>query len=452
MESLRKFTLSFACFIFFFIGAPLGAIIRKGGLGTPVIVSALFFVLYWVVDISGKKLARDGVISPAIGAFVSSMVLLPIGIFLTWKSTKDSSMFNMETYLLPVQKFFKRIFNGKRNSRSADVSNMGRKLRIVYMGTSDFATEPLRTLIGEGYNVAGVVTVPDRKSGRGQKLVYSPVKQYILSLEQDIPLLQPESLKDPGFLESLKKLNADLFIVVAFRMLPKAVWSMPPLGTFNLHASLLPRYRGAAPINRAIMNGETETGVTTFLLDENIDTGGILFQRRVGIDPEDNYESLHDKLMNIGANLVPYTVEAIAREEVHLKSQEEMGIEVGENQRYAPKLSRETGKIDWNRSAAEIHNLIRGLSPKPGAYSVLQDDENEMNVKILASVTVTDEAVLRHLSGSLPGTVYTDSKTLFCVKCGEGALSVTELQAPGRKRLRISSFLAGRRGEGGFFK
>ena len=239
LESLRKFTLSFACFIFFFIGAPLGAIIRKGGLGTPVIVSALFFVLYWVVDISGKKLARDGVISPELGAFISSLVLLPIGVFLTWKSTKDSSIFNIETYILPVKKFFAKMFGSKkkRSAGSTDGTlSRGRKAGIVFMGTPEFAVESLKALVEGGYNVLGVVTVPDRKIGRGQKIGCSPVKQY--AEEHSMPLLQPESLKDPDFLKELETFEADLFVVVAFRMLPKVVWSMPRLGTFNLHASV----------------------------------------------------------------------------------------------------------------------------------------------------------------------------------------------------------------------
>ena len=295
LEYLRKFTLSFACFIFFFIGAPLGAIIRKGGLGTPVIVSALFFVLYWVVDISGKKLARDGVISPELGAFISSLVLLPIGVFLTWKSTKDSSIFNIETYILPVKKFFAKMFGSKkkRSAGSTDGAlSRGRKAGIVFMGTPEFAVESLKALVEGGYNVLGVVTVPDRKIGRGQKVGCSPVKQY--AEEHSLPLLQPESLKDPDFLKELEALGADMFVVVAFRMLPKVVWSMPRLGAFNLHASLLPAYRGAAPINWAVINGETLTGVTTFLLDEHMDTGSILFQEEEEILPEDNVGRLYD--------------------------------------------------------------------------------------------------------------------------------------------------------------
>ena len=345
LESLRKFTLSFACFIFFFIGAPLGAIIRKGGLGTPVIVSALFFVLYWVVDTSGRKLARDGAISPELGAFISTAVLLPIGIFLTWKSTKDSSMFNMDTYILPVKKFFARLSMNKRKETGTTdgMLSRGNRLRIVFMGTPEFAVGPLRALVEGGYNVVGAVTVPDRRIGRGQKVGFSPVKEYAQSV--GLPLLQPESLKDEEFLEALRQWNADLFVVVAFRMLPRVVWSMPPKGTFNLHASLLPAYRGAAPINWALINGETRTGVTTFLLDEHIDTGAILFQQEVDILPDEDFGSLYGRLMDAGTELVLRTVDALQRGTAEPMAQDTSAIRP--EQAAAPKLSRETGLMDW---------------------------------------------------------------------------------------------------------
>ena len=445
LESLRKFTLSFACFIFFFIGAPLGAIIRKGGLGTPVIVSALFFVLYWVVDISGKKLARDGVISPELGAFISSLVLLPIGVFLTWKSTKDSSIFNIETYILPVKKFFAKMFGSKkkRSAGSTDGTlSRGRKAGIVFMGTPEFAVESLKALVEGGYNVLGVVTVPDRKIGRGQKIGCSPVKQY--AEEHSMPLLQPESLKDPDFLKELETFEADLFVVVAFRMLPKVVWSMPRLGTFNLHASLLPAYRGAAPINWAVINGETLTGVTTFLLDEHMDTGSILFQEEEEILPDDNVGRLYDRLMVKGAALVLRTVDALESGTAVPRPQDTSSLTP--ERMSAPKLSRQTGEIDWTLSAGRIHNLVRGLAPKPGAHGLLRMGDQDLELKIYDTEIISGDGLPEEFVSSAPGVVYTDHRSLLAVRCGEGILSVKELQAPGKKMMPASSFLAGWRG------
>ena len=445
LESLRKFTLSFACFIFFFIGAPLGAIIRKGGLGTPVIVSALFFVLYWVVDISGKKLARDGVISPELGAFISSLVLLPIGVFLTWKSTKDSSIFNIETYILPVKKFFAKMFGSKkkRSAGSTDGTlSRGRKAGIVFMGTPEFAVESLKALVEGGYNVLGVVTVPDRKIGRGQKIGCSSVKQY--AEEHSMPLLQPESLKDPDFLKELETFEADLFVVVAFRMLPKVVWSMPRLGTFNLHASLLPAYRGAAPINWAVINGETLTGVTTFLLDEHMDTGSILFQEEEEILPDDNVGRLYDRLMVRGAALVLRTVDALESGTAVPRPQDTSSLTP--ERMSAPKLSRQTGEIDWTLSAGRIHNLVRGLAPKPGAHGLLRMGDQDLELKIYDTEIISGYGLPEEFVNSAPGVVYTDHKSLLAVRCGEGILSVKELQAPGKKMMPASSFLAGWRG------
>ena len=273
IESNRKFTLSIACLIFFFIGAPLGAIIRKGGLGTPVIISMFFFLVYYIIDIIGKKLARDGALNPFEGTFIATAVLLPIGVFLTWKSTRDSSLFNMDSYKI----FFSTLWSGICELFQ-NIKNLFRKeggrVRIVYMGTPEFAVGPLKALIEAKYDIAAVVTVPDKQSGRGLKVTESAVRQF--ANEQNLKVLQPVSLKDPTFLEELKALKANLFIVVAFRMLPKEVWSIPRLGTFNLHASLLPQYRGAAPINWAIINGERLTGVTTFMIDEQIDTANPL--------------------------------------------------------------------------------------------------------------------------------------------------------------------------------
>ena len=449
LESLRKFTLSFACFIFFFIGAPLGAIIRKGGLGTPVIVSALFFVLYWVVDTSGRKLARDGAISPELGAFISSAVLLPIGIFLTWKSTKDSSMFNMDTYLIPIKKFFAKLSMNRKGTAGTTDGALSRsaKARIVFMGTPEFAVCSLRALVEGGYDVAAVVTVPDRRTGRGQKVGFSPVKEYAMSA--GLPVLQPESLKEPGFLEELRALEADVFVVVAFRMLPRAVWTIPPKGTFNLHASLLPAYRGAAPINWAVINGEERTGVTTFLLDDHIDTGSILFQEETEIGPDEDFGSLYGRLMEMGAPLVLKTVDALMSGTVRPVEQDTAALTPERSS--APKLSRETGLLDWERSASSLHNQVRGLSPRPGAYCTIVLDGQETELKIYSTVAVPEQELAgtrapEDFVSAAPGTVYCDHRTVMLVRCGDGALSIKELQAPAKKRMDVRSFLAGWRG------
>ncbi len=455
LESLRKFTLSFACFIFFFIGAPLGAIIRKGGLGTPVIVSALFFVLYWVVDISGKKLARNGAISPEMGAFISTMVLLPIGIFLTWKSTKDSSLFDLETYMKPIKHFFKKISLGKKVETGTTDGSLSRResLRIVFMGTPGIAAYSLRKLIDGGHRVVAVVTMPDKPIGRGQKMGTSAVKD--AALELGLPVLQPERLKDEAFIEELKSYDADLFVVVAFRMLPKVVWSMPDRGTFNLHTSLLPKYRGAAPINWAIIKGETVTGVSTFFLDEHMDTGKILFRSEVPIDESDDAGTLHDKLMEAGGDLVIKTVRAIACGDIRPQAQNADGI--APEYMIAPKLDRNTGDIDWNAPARDIFNLIRGLAPKPGAHSMLhyrvgEDEGQQMDVKIYASHCVAFEQLSEVGAADLKtGGIYTDGKSRFWVRCADGAVAITDLQAPGKKRMPIASFLAGYRGTDAYF-
>ncbi len=436
LESFRKFALSFACFVFFFIGAPLGAIIRKGGLGTPVIVSSLFFVLYWVVDITGIKLARDGVITPALGAFISTLVLMPIGIFLTWKSTKDSSLFNPDTYIAKIKKFFKQFQKGKMKYHN-------KELRIVFMGTPEFAVGSLSALLENGYNVVGVVTVPDKPSGRGQKINQSEVKEYLAINNEDIPILQPASLKDPLFLEELSSLKGDLFVVVAFRMLPKVVWSMPRLGTFNLHASLLPEYRGAAPINHAIINGESKTGVTTFLLDERIDTGSILFQEEMPIGEDDTFGEVYEKLMQIGAKLLLKSVDAIAEGHITPLPQKE-------GHHGAPKITKETGNIDWSKSSLEIHNLIRGLNPNtatssksksyPVAHSLLSIEGKLLEVKIFKARPLFCNT---YLKGEENGKVYSDGKKMMCVKCGKNEIEILEIQVAGKKRINIKDFLVG---------
>ena len=333
IEILKKFALSIACFIFFFIGAPLGALIRKGGLGTPAIISVLFFVAYWVIDISGVKLARDGAVGAFSGVFFSSYVLFPTGLYLTWKAINDSAIFNMDA----IKSGFRKI--------KAKIMEIFKKKRIVYMGTPEFAVAPLDALIKSGHKVVGVVTVADKASGRGLKINESAVKKY--AVENNIPVLQPVSLKDPEFLDALRAWKADLFVVVAFRMLPKVVWEMPPMGTFNLHAALLPQYRGAAPINWAVINGDKATGVTTFMIDDGMDTGKIMYREQYIIDPDENVGSVHDNLMEIGSRLVVQTVDAIFDGSVEYRVQRSF-IQGSEILRPAPKLSRELCHIDWN--------------------------------------------------------------------------------------------------------
>ncbi len=306
-------------------------------------------------------------------------------------------------------------------------TSIDRSLRIVYMGTPEFAVPALEKLVAAGWNVIAVITAPDKPQGRGQKLVGSPVKEAAERLT--IPVLQPSNLKDPGFQQELKELAADLQIVVAFRMLPEAVWDMPPLGTFNLHASLLPNFRGAAPINWALIQGEQETGVTTFFLQHEIDTGNILFQEKVAILPEDNLGSLYEKLMGMGADLVLRTVEAIAAKNIHPKPQDE-ALAIHK----APKIFKETGKIDWTASATSIHNLIRGLSPYPGAWTELQGK----TCKIFTSTTLEGK-----LSGKAPGEWTSDFKTYLHFQCGEGILVVQELQLEGKKRMKVDELLRG---------
>jgi len=432
IELYRKFTLSIACLLFFFIGAPLGAIIRKGGLGTPVIISVFFFLMYYIIDIIGKKLARNGAISPLVGTIVSSLVLLPIGIFLTNKSTHDSSLFNVETY----KEFFRSIFRwiGKRYHRFINMfSKSGGKIRIVFMGTPEFAVATLDTLVQSEYEVVGVVTVPDKPSGRGLTVNQSAVKKY--AVEHNLPVLQPDKLKDPEFLEQLADLKANLFVVVAFRMLPKEVWQMPALGTFNLHASLLPQYRGAAPINWAIINGEKFTGVTTFMIDEQIDTGNVLFQESTSIESFEDAGSLHDKLMAMGSKLVLKTVDAIENRSVKPHEQE---LPFNKAIMPAPKLTKELCHIDWNKSAQSICLLIRGLSPYPAAFGTLEKDGVQTTMKIFEAYAnkSTDESVP-------VGTVTSDGKTYIDVKCGEGTLRIFDLQLSGKKRMDVKSFLLG---------
>lgn len=295
------------------------------------------------------------------------------------------------------------------------------------MGTPDFAVAGLRALVENGYNVVAVVTMPDKPAGRGHKVQFSPVKQY--ALEAGLPVLQPEKLKDPAFLETLASYHADLQIVVAFRMLPEVVWAMPRLGTFNLHASLLPKYRGAAPINWAVINGEKETGVTTFMLKHEIDTGNILLQERISIGEDENVGSVHDRLMELGTGLILRTTDMIidcdARGvELPSQPQDESAATCP-----APKIFKETCRIDFCKPAKEVHNFVRGLSPYPAAWCdlTLQGKVYE-NVKVYATRVVADNA---QTAGKI------------VVPCGEGAIEIVELQLPGKKRMDAKALLNG---------
>ena len=310
-------------------------------------------------------------------------------------------------------------------------------LRILFMGTPEFAVESLKALVENNYNVVGVVTMPDKPAGRGYKLKASPVKQY--ALEQGLPVLQPERLKDESFLKQLKSLRVDLQIVVAFRMLPEIVWSMPLMGTFNLHSSLLPQYRGAAPINWAIINGETETGVTTFFLSHEIDTGEIIYKEKTKISPTDNAGNLHDRLMTIGADLVLKTVNAVIDGNVKSIPQDEL-IENEIALKPAPKILTEDCKIDWNKSAIEIFNFIRGLSPYPAAWTELyRADTNErLRVKIFDSLVLDDI-----ISDKEIGSIITDNHKHIDVVVKDGLMRITDLQLSGKKRMNTIDFLNG---------
>ncbi len=307
-------------------------------------------------------------------------------------------------------------------------------LRIVYMGTPDFAVEALRCLVEGGYNVAGVITMPDKPAGRGHKLQYSPVKQYALA--HDLPLLQPEKLKDEAFLEALRAWKADLQIVVAFRMLPEVVWNMPRLGTFNLHASLLPQYRGAAPINWAVINGDTETGVTTFFLKHEIDTGEVIQQVRVPIADTDDVGIVHDKLMMLGGRLVTETVDAILNDAVKSIPQEDMVVS-GEL-RPAPKIFKETCRINWCQPVKRIYDFVRGLSPYPSAWTELIKPDGET---IVLKIFETEKILQSH---QLPaGTLQTDGKSFIRIAATDGFVGICSLQMPGKKRLKTDELLRG---------
>ncbi|KAA6330720.1 Methionyl-tRNA formyltransferase [termite gut metagenome] len=302
------------------------------------------------------------------------------------------------------------------------------------MGTPEFAVEPLQRLIEEGYHVAGVITMPDKPAGRGYKIHYSPVKQY--ALEQDLPLLQPEKLKDKTFIKALRSWEADLQIVVAFRMLPEVVWNMPRLGTCNLHASLLPQYRGAAPIHWAVMNGETETGVTTFFLQHEIDTGKIIQQVRIPIAEGDNAGTVHDNLMMLGGRLVIETVNTIINGTVDAISQEKMPV-TGKLHA-APKIDKKTCRINWNQPVKRVYDFIRGLSPYPTAWAELQISKNE-----ITTVKIFESEKIIHSHRLLPGTIETDGKSYINVAVSNGFIAIRSLQLPGKKPLQTAELLRG---------
>jgi methionyl-tRNA formyltransferase len=314
------------------------------------------------------------------------------------------------------------------------LSTMPDNLRIVFMGTPEFAVESLKAILSSGHSVVGVVTAPDKPSGRGKLLESSPVKKFAETKHIE-PVLQPASLKDSSFIEQLASLKADLQIVVAFRMLPEVVWSMPPIGTINLHASLLPDYRGAAPINRAIINGEKITGISTFFIERDIDTGNIIFQESVPITPEMNAGELHDILMIKGAGLVVKTIDAVAGGNHSVLAQSE--IKPSQPLHLAPKIFKEDCRIDWNKKGFEVHNFIRGLSPYPTAWTILAGDNQDSSLKIFrASFEIT-----QHLHK--PGSLFSDGKNYLKVAVCDGLISIENLQLAGKKRLDVREFLRG---------
>lgn len=306
-------------------------------------------------------------------------------------------------------------------------------LKIVFLGTPDFAVESLRRIHKGGYNIVGVITMPDKPAGRGHKLLHSPVKQYAVA--NNLPLFQPINLKDPQFVEELRSLGANLFIVIAFRMLPEVVWSMPELGTFNLHASLLPKYRGAAPINWAVMNGDTETGVTTFFLKHEIDTGDIIRQEKIDILPSDNVGDVHDKLMMLGADLTIETIDHIIAGDLKPIPQDK--LLQGEEPTPAPKIFKDTCLIDWNKPAITVHNHVRGLSPYPAAWIEMPIEERES-----ITMKVFETSVVEWVGELTPGKLTIDRGHIY-VDCADNRIEILSLQVAGKKRMPAADFLRG---------
>ncbi len=312
----------------------------------------------------------------------------------------------------------------------------GKNLRIVFMGTPELAAHCLEDLILGGYRIAGVVTAPDKPAGRGRKILSSAVKQ--MAIEHNLPLLQPENLKDAGFLQDLRELDAQLQVVVAFRMLPEAVWAAPPMGTFNMHASLLPQYRGAAPINWAIINGEKISGVSTFLIDHKIDTGRILLRRSLELSDIETAGSLHEKLKPLAAAIIRDTIDGLAGNSLKAVDQDEFASAVP--LKIAPKIYRDTCRISWTLSCMETERLIRGLSPSPGAFCELVSQTGDIQIIRLIMGSALE---VRHDFG--PGTMFCDQKNELWFACTDGMLRITELQLPGKKAMKTPELLRGYR-------
>ncbi len=309
-----------------------------------------------------------------------------------------------------------------------------KNIRIVFMGTPEFAVATLGSLLMNGYNVVGVVTAPDKPAGRGRKISRSPVKEF--AEMSYLPVLQPVKLKDPLFIEALTDIKPDLFIVVAFRMLPEVIWKLPPRGTINLHASLLPHYRGAAPINHALINGEKSTGVTTFFINDQIDTGNLLLREEVQIFPSENAGDLHNRLMKLGARLVIKTIEDMSNNAIVSIPQSQF-LKPGETPKQAPKIYPENCLVRWEKSSIEINNLVRGLSPSPCARSFFASQTNGVSFKIFESRAEDDPHSLK------PGTLVSDNKNFLKIACGKGFLEILSIQAEGKRRMGISEFLRG---------
>ncbi len=309
-----------------------------------------------------------------------------------------------------------------------------KNLKIIFMGTTEFAVASLGALLMNGFNVATVVTVPDKPAGRGRKVSKSAVKQF--AEQNELPVLQPANLKDPLFLQELTQHNADVFLVVAFRMLPEVVWKMPSKGTINLHASLLPQYRGAAPINHVLINGETKTGVTTFFIDEKIDTGNIILQEETQIYPFENAGELHERLMNLGARLVIKTLSELSTNEIRSVSQSKLKGSA-DTLKTAPKIFLNDCIINWQNDSAQIHNRIRGLSPYPCARSFFIKDNISILFKIFESHPETKEPI------SEPGEIISDSKSFLRIACKDGLINILSIQLEGKKRMGINEFLRG---------
>ena len=308
-------------------------------------------------------------------------------------------------------------------------------MKTVFLGTPEFAAYSLKQLLDAGVEISAVVTMPDKPAGRGHKMLQSPVKQ--LAVERGLHLMQPVNLKDPAFVEELRSINADLFIVIAFRMLPEIVWSMPRLGTFNLHASLRPRYRGAAPINWAVINGDTETGVTTFFLKHEIDTGDIIAQERIEIAPEDNVGTVHDRLMELGAKLTLKTLRDIETGQLTTIQQDKLTGSISPTP--APKIFKETCRIDWNRTATDVHNLVRGLSPYPAAWTTVEG---------LGDLKIFETQPLAAAGSTIPGRINIDSTNgILTIDCSDAPLQIISLQPQGKRRMATADFLRGVRGQ-----